>query len=271
MRELEQQQNICKKIASLVEEQGGRAFYVGGFVRDRVMADIIGADPGDAKIPDIDIEVHGIAPDKLYGILESIGEPLSYGSSFGIYSLKGSSIDVALPRKERSVGTGHRDFEVDVEPFIGTEAAARRRDFTMNAMMEDILSGEIVDHFGGRDDISRGIIRHVDDMSFPEDPLRVLRAAQFAARLGFTVADETLELMKGIDVSRLSMERIEGEMKKALLESERPSVFFEVLRACGKLSPWFEEIGETIGVRQDPRFHPEGDVWTHTMEVLDRG
>lgn len=271
MKELESQEKICKKIASLVAEQGGRAYYVGGFVRDRFIASLDGVPSADAEIPDIDIEVHGLEPEKLYAILEEIGEPLSFGSSFGIYSLRGSQIDVALPRKERCVGRGHRDFEVDVDPFIGTESAARRRDFTMNAMMEDVLTGEILDHFGGREDIRAGIIRHVDQNSFPEDPLRVLRAAQFAARLGFKVADETLELMSGIDLSQLSMERVEGEMKKALLESPRPSVFFEVLRACGKLSPWFTEIEEMIGVPQDPIYHPEGDVWNHSMEVLDRG
>lgn len=271
MREIDRQQKICTSIASLVAARGGRAFYVGGFVRDRVIAEVTGADPDEARIPDIDIEVHGLEPDRLYGLLEGIGEPLAYGSSFGIYSLKGSQIDVALPRKERSVGGGHRDFEVDVDPFIGTEAAARRRDFTMNALMEDVLSGEIIDHFGGREDIRRGIIRHVDPASFPEDPLRVLRAAQFAARLGFTVAEETMELMSGIDLSQLSMERVEGEMRKALLESSAPSVFFRVLRDCGKLDPWFSELRETIGVPQDPVYHPEGDVWNHTMEVLDRG
>ncbi len=271
MKQIQEQQELCKKLASLVADQGGRAYYVGGFVRDRVMAETVGADPEETRIPDIDIEVHGIRPEKLYGILETMGEPLSFGSSFGIYSLKGYNIDVALPRKERAVGRGHRDFEVDVDPFIGTENAARRRDFTMNAMMEDVLTGEITDHFGGREDIARGVIRHVDPKSFPEDPLRVLRAAQFAARLGFTVAEETLELMRGIDLSGLSMERVEGEMVKALLESRSPSVFFEVLRNCGKLSPWFREIEDMIGIPQDPLYHPEGDVWNHTMEVLDRG
>ena len=271
MRELVIQQDICKNIASLVSDRGGRAYYVGGFVRDRVIASLNGEEPAAQGIPDIDIEVHGVEPDVLYGILESIGEPLAFGSSFGIYSLRGSQIDVALPRKERSVGRGHRDFEVDVDPFIGTEAAARRRDFTMNALMEDVLTGDILDHFGGREDIARGVIRHVDPVSFPEDPLRVLRAAQFSARLGFSVACETVELMRGIDISQLSMERVEGEMRKALLDSPKPSVFFQVLRECGKLIPWFTEIQETIGVEQDPIYHPEGDVWTHTMEVLDRG
>lgn len=264
MKEFEQQLDISKKIAARVAERGGRAYYVGGFVRDRVLK-------SDLRTPDIDIEVHGVEPEKLFQLLKDLGEPLAFGSSFGIYSLKGYSIDVALPRRERSVGGGHRDFEVDVDPFIGTEAAARRRDFTMNALMEDVLSGEIIDHFGGREDIRQGVIRHVDPVSFPEDPLRVLRAAQFAARLGFSVAEETMDLMRTIDISGLSMERIEGEMKKALLESSKPSVFFEVLRGCGKLSPWFREIEETIGVPQDAIYHPEGDVWTHTMEVLDRG
>ena len=153
--------NIAERIADKVKTAGGRTFYVGGFVRDR----LLGIDNKDT-----DIEVHGITPDKLMGILGEIGEPLCFGQSFGIYSLRGESIDIAMPRRERKSGTGHRDFDVDVDPFIGTFEAARRRDFTINAMMEDVLSGEIIDHFGGRRDLSERIIRHVDPATFTEDP-----------------------------------------------------------------------------------------------------
>ena len=248
-------------IAEKAAEEGGRVYYVGGFVRDRLLG---------RESKDVDIEVHGIDPKTLLSILESIGEPLSFGSSFGIYSLKGQHIDIAMPRSEKAVGRGHRDFEVEVDPFIGTEKAASRRDFTINAMMEDILTGEIVDHFGGREDLRNGVIRHVNSESFAEDPLRVLRCAQFASRFGFSVAPETEELCSKIDISALSRERVEEEMKKALLQGEKPSVFFEFLKKTGQLSFWFPELESCIGVEQDPVFHPEGDVWVHTMEVLDR-
>lgn len=252
---------IEQKIAELVKEKGGRVFYVGGYVRDKVLG---------IENSDVDIEVHGVSPELLTDILKEVGEPLVYGNSFGIYSLKGEAVDIAMPRREHAVGRGHRDFEISVDPFIGTAEAARRRDFTMNALMEDVLTGEIVDHFGGISDLKNGIIRHIDAESFVEDPLRVLRAAQFASRFGFSVAEETVELCKTVDISTLSRERIEDELKKALLKGRRPSVFFETLRTMDQLGNWFPEMKALIGIEQDPKFHPEGDVWIHTMEVIDR-
>jgi len=259
---MQDKKEIARSIAAAAEAAGGRAYFVGGYVRDRLMNCC-------GESPDIDVEVHGILPDKLKEILSAYGEPLSVGSSFGIYTVRGADIDVAMPRTETATGRGHRDFETFVDPFLGTKKAAMRRDFTINAMMEDILTGEIIDHFGGRDDLEKGIIRHVNDISFPEDPLRVLRAAQFAARFEFTVAPETLELCRGIDLSSLPGERIEGEMKKALLKSRKPSVFFEVLNAADHIADIFPELYALQGVKQDPLFHSEGDVWVHTMMVLD--
>ena len=203
MRDRGNSGSIAIKIAERVADAGGRAYCVGGFVRDKIMG---------RPCEDVDIEVHGISPDRLREILGGLGTPLSYGQSFGIYSLAGSGIDVAMPRREKKTGSKHTDFEVDVDPFIGTEEAARRRDFTINALMEDILSGEVIDHFGGLGDIRSGIIRHVDERTFAEDPLRVLRAAMFAARFGFEAAPETIELCRGMDLSDLSKERIEGEL-----------------------------------------------------------
>ncbi|MBQ6389048.1 MAG: tRNA nucleotidyltransferase [Mogibacterium sp.] len=253
--------DTARRIARLVDAAGGRVFYVGGFVRDK----LLGIDNKD-----VDIEVHGVEPAALQTILREVGTLLSYGESFGIYSLAGVGIDIAMPRRERKTGTGHRDFEVDVDPFIGTYEAARRRDFTINALMEDVLTGEIVDHFGGRDDLAAGVIRHIDDVTFAEDPLRVLRGAQFAARFGFTIAPETVSLCRTMDLSDLSKERIEEELQKALLKADRPSIFFEMMREMGQLDVWFPELEQLIGLEQDPLFHPEGDVWTHTMEVIDR-
>ncbi len=248
-------------IACKVDARGGRTFYVGGFVRDKLLG---------ISNKDVDIEVHGIEAEMLCEILSEIGNPIEYGSSFGIYSIKGEDIDIALPRKEKLIGVRHRDFEIEVDPFIGTLGAARRRDFTMNSLMEDVLTGEIVDHFGGIRDIKDGVIRHIDSQTFIEDPLRVLRAAQFAARFIFTIAEETIELCRNIDLSQLSKERVEEELRKALCKSDRPSIFFESLRRMDKLADWFPELESLIGLEQDAIYHPEGDVWTHTMEVIDR-
>lgn len=250
-----------KEIARKAEENGGRAYYVGGFVRDRLLG---------LPTKDIDVEIHGIFPDKLREIVSSEDTVLEMGESFGIFSLKGTDIDIAMPRKETVTGKGHRDFYVSVDPFIGVEKAAARRDFTVNALMEDVLTGEIIDNFGGLSDLKNKVLRHVTDESFPEDPLRVLRLAQFSARFGFSVYEGTKELCKTIDLSSLSKERIEGEMKKALLKSESPSVFFEVLRDVRGLGFWFPELQKLINLPQNPAFHPEGDVWVHTMQVLDR-
>lgn len=252
--------DMAVKIASLVSQQGGTAYFVGGFVRDKIRH-------RDTK--DIDIEIHGIYAQQLEAILDSLGKRISIGESFGIYNLKGYTLDIAMPRKETNRGSGHRDFDICVDPFIGTYKAALRRDFTINALLEDILTGEIIDHFGGVKDIEKGVIRHVDSTTFVEDPLRVLRAAQFAARFDYTVVDETIALCRQIDLSTLPKERIMGELEKAMLKSEKPSVFFEALRRMDQLSVWFPELEQTIGVKQNPKHHAEGDVWTHTMMVAD--
>lgn len=249
-----------RKIARLVKENGGQAYFVGGFVRDRLLG---------IENKDIDMEVHGITPDALEEILDSVGSRIEIGKSFGVYSLCGRSIDIAMPRKETATGRGHRDFQVDVDPFIGTQKAAMRRDFTVNAIMQDVLTGEIVDHFGGERDLSAGILHHVNDDAFGEDPLRVLRGAQFAARFNFEIAPETVMLCKTIDLSTLSRERVFDELKKALLKAEKPSVFFEKLRIMEQLSVWFPEVEQLIGIPQHSRYHKEGDVWTHTMMVID--
>ena len=252
---------MAREVARLVAEKGGRAFYVGGFVRDALIG---------KENKDVDIEVHGISPSALEDILDSLGERMVMGESFGIFGLKGYSLDIAMPRKEEVRGQGHKDFDIFVDPFIGTEAAARRRDFTFNALMQDVLTGEILDHFGGAEDLKTGVLRHVNDQSFAEDPLRVLRAAQFAARFGFRVAEDTVALCRRMELRHLPRERIEGELKKALLKAEKPSIFFEVLREMDQLDHWFPEVKALIGVEQNPVFHSEGDVWTHTMMVLDQ-
>ena len=255
---------IAKIIAKKADEIGGCAYFVGGYVRDK----LLGIADNNEKM-DIDIEVHGVIPKKLEEIIDAVGVRLNIGESFGIYSIKGSNIDIALPRKEKLRGKGHRDFDVIADPFIGTKKAAERRDFTVNALMENILTGEIIDHFGGRDDLKNKILRHVNDDTFCEDPLRVLRLSQFSARFLFEVSESTIKLCKSIRLDALSKERIFGELEKALLKAEKPSIFFEVLRKTNQLSYWFCELEELIGVEQNKKYHAEGDVWNHTMMVID--
>ncbi len=252
--------DMARQIAEAVQAAGGCAYFVGGFVRDAVC--------GKAS-DDIDIEIHGLAPDTLKAILDSLGQRLDIGESFGIFGLRGYALDIAMPRKEECRGRGHRDFDIFVDPHIGTKGAAKRRDFTVNAMMQNVLTGEIIDHYGGRDDLRGRVMRHVDDDSFAEDPLRVLRGCQFAARFDFSIAPETAELCRKMDLATLPRERIMGELEKALLKAKRPSVFFEQLRLMDQLDVWFPELYALVGIEQNPKYHSEGDVWVHTMMVLD--
>ena len=164
---------MAQRIAKEVSACGGHTYYVGGYVRDALL---------HRENKDIDIEVHGISPKRLEEILDSLGDRIAVGESFGVYNLKSYSIDIAMPRKESLRGVGHKDFDVVVDPFIGTKAASKRRDFTINALMQDVLTTEVIDHYSGIEDLKHGVLRHVNSESFVEDPLRVLRAAQFAAR-----------------------------------------------------------------------------------------
>lgn len=253
--------DIAKKIATDVFSKGGRTFLVGGYVRDQLLG---------LESKDIDIEVHNIRPDELKSILSKYGKVDTQGVSFGVYKIKGYDIDIAQPRSEKSSGYKHKDFEVTVDPFIGYEKAAMRRDFTMNAIMQDVLTSEIIDPFNGLQDLKQGIIRHVSDLTFVEDPLRVFRAASFAARFNFAVDESTMALMKTMKLSELSKERVFEEVKKALLKSNKPSIFFTILKEANQLSYWFPEIEALIDCPQNPKYHPEGCVWAHTMQVLDK-
>ncbi len=240
---------MAHRIAQKVAEHGGRTFFVGGFVRDRLMG---------KENKDIDIEIHGIMPEVLEDILNGLGKMTEMGASFGIFGLKGYDLDIAMPRKEEATGRGHKDFTVFVDPFLGTYKAALRRDFTMNALMQDVLTDEVVDHFGGIADMNKGVLRHVNSDTFVEDPLRVLRAAQFAARFGFEVAPETIALAKTMDLTALARERILGELEKALLKADTPSVFFAEMVKMEQMKDWFPELEQL-----------SEEIWKYTMKVLD--
>ncbi len=257
MQELE----IARRLAEDVAAEGGRAYFVGGYVRDQIMG---------RATKDIDIEVYGTPPATLRALLARQGRVYEKGASFGVLSLEHTNLDIAMPRRESRIGARHTDFDVSVDPALTTREASRRRDFTVNAMLMDVLTGEVVDHWGGRDDLRAGVLRHVSAETFPEDALRVFRAAQFAARFAMRVDDETVALCRGMDVRALSRERVFEEAGKALLQAKQPSVFFAVLEAMGHLEEFFPEVAATRGVPQNPKYHPEGDVYRHTMLVLDQ-
>ena len=252
---MEKDLEMARRIAGTAAERGGRVYFVGGFVRDGVMG---------RESKDVDIEIHGMTADAVRVMLGEIGPWKEMGASFGVFGLRGYTLDIALPR--RGGGKGE---DADIDPFMGRKEAERRRDFTMNAMMQDVLTGEIFDDFGGREDIRKRVIRHVDEETFRRDPLRAMRAAQFAARFDFAIAPETMAVCRTLELRGLAKERVMGEVEKALMQSQKPSRFFEALREMGQIEPWMREVAALQGVRQRADAHPEGDAWTHTMRVVD--
>jgi tRNA nucleotidyltransferase (CCA-adding enzyme) len=200
-------------------------------------------------------------------VLETGFELDLVGQSFGILKLRGLPIDVGLPRRETKIGLGHKGFEVHSDPEMDLPAAAARRDFTINAIYADPLTGALEDPFGGRGDLGAHVLRHTSP-AFDEDPLRVLRAMQLAARFVLTVAPETVARCRNIVPEGLAGERIYGEWVKLITLGEKPSVGLAFLRDCGWLR-YFPELAALVGVPQDPQWHPEGDVWTHTLHCLD--
>lgn len=232
---------------------------VGGCVRDELM---------NVAPKDWDLEIYGIAPEKLREILDGFGRVDAVGEAFTVYKI-GQDLDVALPRREKKVGRGHKSFVVEGDPAMSFTEAARRRDFTINAILKDALTGEIIDVYGGRADIENKILRVVSKETFAEDSLRVLRAAQFAARFEFEIEAETIEICRSIDLTDLPKERIWGELEKLLLKARKPSVGLQYFYDLGIAEQLFPEVVALVGVPQEKEWHPEGNVDTHTLMVVD--
>ena len=254
---------IPEKILELsraIKDAGGRALLVGGCVRDL----LLGIQPKDW-----DLEVYQIDPVKLREILDQFPPVNVVGEAFAVYKL-GSDLDVSLPRRERKAGRGHRAFVIEGDGSMSVTEASRRRDFTVNAILQDPLTAELIDPFGGQQDLEKKMLRAVSSETFPEDSLRVLRAAQFAARFGFDIDADTVTLCRSIDLTDLPEERVWGEIEKLLLQARRPSVGIEWLRRLGALDQLFPEIKTLQEVPQDPEWHPEGDVYVHTLLAVDR-
>lgn len=250
--------DLALRIARAVRDAGGRALLVGGWVRDR----LLGRDSND-----LDLEVYGLSAGTLKTLLERFGPVNTVGESFTVYKV--GPLDVALPRRESKVARGHRGFEVSGDPFLPFPEAARRRDFTINAIAYDPLSDEYLDAHGGRDDLARRTLRATDPATFGDDSLRVLRAVQLAARLDFRLDESTAALCRQIPLDDLPAERIWGELEKLLLKAPRPSVGLALALDLGVIDRLLPELKLLVGCPQEPDWHPEGDVWVHTLLVVD--
>lgn len=259
------------QLCQAVRQAGGRALLVGGWVRDFVLG---------RETVDYDVEVYGVEASALRALLDRQGKVDAVGEAFTVYKVRlrdtGKSFpsslvaDVSLPRRESKTGRGHRGFVVTGDPQMSFSEAARRRDFTINAMMYDPLTGEYIDVYGGQADLQNKIIRVVDPRTFIEDSLRVLRAMQFAARFEFTIDPATAKLCRSIDLSDLPSERIWAEVEKWLL-ARWPSIGLYAARELGITEKLWPEIDALAGCPQDSQVHPEGDVFIHTGLVLDEG
>jgi len=254
---------LAEEIAKAVRARGGRALVVGGWVRDR----LLGPDPGDGS-KDLDLEVFGIPAADLPALLAPFGHVEPIGQSFPVYKI--GTVDIGLPRRESKAGRGHKGFVVEGDPSMSIEDAARRRDFTVNAIAWDPLTDEYIDPFGGRQDLERRLLRAVDPQTFGDDSLRVLRAVQFAARFELTLDEQTKSLCRSIRLDDLPPERVWGEIEKLLLRARRPSIGFTLMRELGVVDQLFPELKALIGCEQEPEWHPEGDVWVHTLMVIDQ-
>src|SRR5262245_13993798 len=250
--------DIATDIAKAVRSAGGRALIVGGRVRARLM--------GHAS-KDMDVEDVGIEAADLKTLTHQIGAVHTVGESLAVYKVAG--IDVSLPRRESKTGHGHKGFTVTGDPSLSIEEAARRRDFTINAVSWDPLTGEYLDPVGGRTDLERRVLRAVDAATFGDDSLRVLRGIQFAARFEFELDAATKALCRDIPLDDLPAERIWGEIEKLLLRAPRPSIGFALALEIGIVERLFPELDALVGCPQEPEWHPEGDVWVHTLLVID--
>ncbi len=237
---------MIKTIAQAISQEGGRAFYTGGYVRDYLL---------NAELrpeADIDIEVFNIEERQLMSILARFAFPKQVGKAYPIIKI-----------------AGYPQLDFSMALTDDYEGAALRRDFTINAVMQDVLTGEILDFVGGQQDIKNRLVRHTRAQVFKEDPLRVYRAAVLAARLNFDIYPETLDLMKVTDLSNLPGERIFDELQKLLLLAVQPAKGLRYLAQTKILEKQHPALFNLIGCIQEKEYHPEGDVWEHTLLAVD--
>ncbi|MCC6271557.1 MAG: CCA tRNA nucleotidyltransferase, partial [Microbacteriaceae bacterium] len=213
--------DVILSIARTIDAAGGRALLVGGVVRDALLG---------FTSKDYDLEIYGLTLDQLETLLARYGHVIAVGRSFGVLRVKGIDADFSLPRRESKTGRGHRGFLVECDPTLTFEAAARRRDVTINSIGYDVLTEELLDPHGGQRDLTEGVLRATDPAHFGEDPLRALRVAQLTARFEFSVDPSLETLCSEQDLSELAHERIFEELRKLLVKGKRPSLGLEFLR-----------------------------------------
>ncbi len=256
MKLVSQQSEKIYAIAQAIAQHKGRALLVGGAVRDMTM---------NRPVKDIDIEVYGLSEQQLEQLLSQFGPVSLVGKAFGVLRIHGLDVDWSLPRAD-SPG---RKPTVVIDPHMPIEVAARRRDLTMNAMAFDLMINELIDPCDGISDIKHKILRTPDARFFIQDPLRFYRVMQFIGRFEMCPDDELNTLCAEMDIAQISRERIEEEFRKLFLFSRRPSLGIRWLYTIGRLHDVLPELAATVGIEQEPKWHPEGDVFEHTMQAID--
>ena len=254
--DIQKQYPVVQAIFDEITAHGGRVLVVGGVVRDLLLG---------LPVKDIDIEVHNMPFEELEALLKRFGEVSLIGKSFGVLRFPGLDIDWSVPREDSS----GRKPEVKLDPHMGIKNAFARRDLTINAMGIDVKSNELLDPFDGKKDLEEKVMRAPNAEFFKEDPLRLFRVMQFVSRFEMVPDAELNEICASMDFKEVSRERIEKEFEKMLLKSKRPSLGIRWLKDIGRLSELLPELAATIGIDQDPSYHPEGDVFEHTMQALD--
>ena len=247
-----------KSIAGEIAAESGRAFFVGGYVRDRLMG----------RVPkDVDVEVYGLDLDRLQQVLSKVGgrRVLMVGKQFGVFRLEGLDVDWSVPRMD---STG-RHPQITVDSSMTPDQASRRRDLTMNAMLMDVLSGNVLDPWGGREDMKQRVLRTPDAEKFGEDPLRFYRVMQFAARFEMKPDEVLNRVCSQMEIGTVAAERVEEEFAKLFLEAGKPSLGLRWLDEVGRLAEVLPELLPLKETPQEPDWHPEGDVWGHTLQVVD--
>ncbi len=255
-----------RRLVDALRAAGARPYLVGGYVRDLLLG---------RESHDYDLEVYGLASGPLRDVLCSRGRVDEVGQAFSVFKVSGldgvdGSVDVALPRRDSKAGPGHRGIAVSGDPLLEVAEATRRRDFTLNAMLLDPADGSMLDPWGGRRDLEARVLRAVDPASFGDDPLRALRAVQMAARFELQIEPATAASCAAMPLGELPPERVFGEIEKLLLKAGHPALGLALLRAWGMLGAVAPELIPLIDTPQDPEWHPEGDCWVHTLQVLDQ-
>jgi tRNA nucleotidyltransferase (CCA-adding enzyme) len=255
------------EIAQTVQQAGGKALLVGGCVRDMLLGTIH---------KDFDLEIYHLTPQKVESLLTQFGKVSEIGKAFSVYKVilaTGVAIEVSLPRRDSKNGIGHRGFKVTADPNMSIKEAARRRDFTINAILLDPLNSTIYDPFGGIKDLKESRLRVVDSKRFCDDPLRVLRAIQFIARFKLSLDSKSAQIIRKMSpyLKELPAERILEEWKKLLLLADKPSLGLQAGMELGIFSTLHPEFIHLPETPQNPEWHPEGDVWTHTLICMDNG